>query len=68
MTAINENYLCVYLKVHKPQKEKEKPVRVAKRKKTTWTYEDETGRDLGQDYLEQRKDAQENNVSFYIMI
>jgi uncharacterized protein (DUF2225 family) len=50
--------------VHKPQNEK-KTTRVVKQKRTTWTYEDENGRDLGQDYLEQQKLDQNNNVSFY---
>ncbi len=33
------------------------------KQKRTWTYEDENGQDLGQDYLEQENNDQEKNVS-----
>jgi hypothetical protein len=46
--------------VHRPVKEKEN--RVVK-KKRTWTFLDEHGRDLGQDYLEQGNGDQEKTVS-----
>jgi hypothetical protein len=48
--------------VHQPRKDPEKRARVVKHKRT-WTYEDENGQDLGQDYLELRNDDQEKNVS-----
>ena len=48
--------------MHQPRKEAEKRARVVKQKRT-WTYEDENGQDLGQDYLEQGNDDQEKNVS-----
>ena len=52
--------------VHQPQKEQDKRPRVVKQRRT-WTYEDENGRDLGQDYLQQREDDQETNVSIRLI-
>ena len=37
------------------------------KQRRTWTYEDENGRDLGQDYLQQRIDDQETNVSIRLL-
>ncbi len=53
--------------MRQPQKEKPQDEERAKvvRQKRTWTYVDENGQDLGQDYLEKRQDDQENNVSFF---
>ena len=52
--------------IHQPQKEQDKRPRVAKQRRT-WTYEDENGQDLGQDYLQQREDDQETNVSIKLL-
>ena len=52
--------------VHQPQKEQDKRPRVVKQRRT-WTYEDENGRDLGQDYIQQREDDQETNVSIRLV-
>jgi hypothetical protein len=52
--------------VHQPQKEKpqtEKRAGMVKQRRT-WTYVDENGQDLGQDYLKQN---QEKNVSFFLL-
>ena len=48
--------------IRQPEKEQDKRPRVVKQRRT-WTYEDENGRDLGQDYLQQREGEQETNVS-----
>ena len=37
------------------------------KQRRTWTYEDENGQDLGQDYLQQREDDQETNVSIKLL-
>ena len=55
--------------MHQPQKEKpqtEKRAGMVKQRRT-WTYVDENGQDLGQDYLEQRQNDQVNNVSFFLL-
>lgn len=55
--------------MHQPKTEKSQAAERAKvRQKRTWTYVDENGQDLGQDYLEQRQDGQVNNVSFFFII
>ncbi len=55
--------------MHQPKTEKSQASERAKvRQKRTWTYVDENGQDLGQDYLEQRQDGQVNNVSFFFII
>lgn len=55
--------------MHQPQKEKPQDEERAKvvRQKRTWTYVDENGQDLGQNYLEQRQDGQDNNVSIFFI-
>ena len=53
--------------MHKPKENQEKRARVVKQKRT-WTYEDENGQDLGQDYLDQENGNQENNVIIKLFI
>ena len=55
--------------MHQPKTEKSQASERAKvRQKRTWTYVDENGQDLGQDYLEQRQYKQVNNLSFFYNI
>ena len=52
--------------IRQPEKEQDKRPRVVKQRRI-WTYEDENGRDLGQDYLQQRDNDQETNVSIRLV-
>ena len=54
--------------MHQPRQEQEKRAKVVRQKRTTWTYEDENGRDLGQNHLEQAEDGREKNVSIRLVI
>jgi hypothetical protein len=50
------------IQVHPPKKEKEKRNRVVKQKRT-WTYEDDDGNDLGQDYVEKLKSKDQQKIN-----
>jgi hypothetical protein len=41
---------------------------VVKQKRKTWTYLDQNGEDLGQNYLDQKEDGQDKNVGFFLNI
>ena len=53
--------------MHQPRQEQEKRAKVVRQKRTTWTYEDENGRDLGQNHLEEAEDGREKNVSIRLL-
>ena len=54
--------------MHQPRQEQEKRAKVVRQKRTTWTYEDKNGRDLGQNHLEQAEDDRDKNVSIRLVI